>query len=818
MKTEISRRRFLQGSAALTVVAVSGAATALIEKEEHDKVASFGLRKTQWSDKLTEVPTLCEMCVNKCAAIARVEDGVITKLNPNPLFPKSRNMLCARGNAGIQALEDPDRLKYPLIRVGKRGEGKFKRVTWDEAYEHIKNKMVKILDEEKDNRSTIGYCAGEGMAEHTYVSFMQDKIGSSNFVNHATICLTTTIAGYTLTLGGYGQADLENAEYVIMAGANRAEAIVTPDTMDMFKRTKGRGAKLVVIDPRFTNTASHADKWLPIEVGTDLAFVLALTHVAISEGLYNKKFTQENMSDFEAYKKHILDKNYTPEWAEKITGIKANEIREVARDFMAHAPRSIYYQGRRTAWSFQDFQVRRAQAIFTAMGGGVDKKGGILFGKKLELGKHEIPSPSYFNAEPRIEKDKAAVVGTSGSWIAWRNTIIDGTAPYPVRAFFAYKQNPMLSVPNTSKTRQMLEKMDLVVVIDTMPSDTVMMADVVLPESHYLEREDPVKTFGGSEPSIALRKKVVDAKYDTKPVIEMMRELGEKLAKPLFEISKKYDEELQELIEDAQDEGGEEKVYKQEGYDLAEGYKHSQETINHHMVTSVYGEEAWKTLREKGIFYPDMDKYFKKKSVNTYQYYPEHKKSYSVIKGELDVEPYHDTCVDTKEIGVLKKEFRTATSKIACALYNLEKKKGVDAMPTWREELYTPTPQGRFRFITGRHGQFTQSGTSNNALLLDLMDENYLWINKRVAQEKGINFGDNIEVKSSIGAIQIKAYPTEKIGPNVVFFIHGFGAESSELTLAHHKGANDNMIIEDHYEKSFGSAAMHETIVDIRRV
>jgi len=360
----------------------------------------------------------------------------------------------------------------------------------------------------------------------------------------------------------------------------------------------------------------------------------------------------------------------------------------------------------------------------------------------------------------------------------------------------------------------MLEKMDLVGVIDTMPSDTVMMADVVLPESVYLEREDPVKTFGGAEPSIALRKKVVEAKHDTKPVIEIMQGLGEKLSKPLFEISKKYDETLKEEIA----ERGEEAVYKEDGYDLAEGYRHSQETINHHQVASVYGEEAWKRLREKGVFYPDMDKYFKKKSVNEYQYYPEHKKYYSVIEGDLINEPYHDTCVDTEEIAVLKKNFRTATKKIACALWNLEKKKGIDAMPTWRKELYNPTPKGKFKFITGRHAQFTQSGTANNALLLDLLPENHLWINKHIAEEKGIGLGDKIEVKSRIGTIEITAYPTEKIAENVVFFIHGFGAESSELTLAHHRGANDNLIIEDIYEKSFGSAAMHETIVEIRRV
>jgi thiosulfate reductase/polysulfide reductase chain A len=95
---------------------------------------SLGTTKTSNNKDVKLIPTLCEMCVNKCAAYARVENNIVTKLEPNPHFPKSQNMLCARGNAGIQALYDPDRLKYPLIRIGKRGDGKYKRVTWDEAY------------------------------------------------------------------------------------------------------------------------------------------------------------------------------------------------------------------------------------------------------------------------------------------------------------------------------------------------------------------------------------------------------------------------------------------------------------------------------------------------------------------------------------------------------------------------------------------------------------------------------------------------------------------------------------------------------------
>ncbi len=814
MKVEISRRKFLQGSVALSVAGGSVlSSSGVFAKEDKKRINSSPL--------IQKVPTVCEMCVNKCAAIATIKRGIVTKLDPNPRFPKSKNMLCARGDAGIHALYDPDRIKYPLIRTGERGDGKFRRASWDEAFTYIKDKLVKILDEEEDNRSCIGYCAGEGLAEHTFKTFMQSKIGSSNFINHASICLQTAVSGYATTLGGFGMADLENAKYVIMAGANRAEAIVTPDTMDMFKRTRGRGLKLVVVDPRFTNTAIHADDFLQIKPGTDLAFVLALTHVALSEEIYNREYVANNVNGFEEYKNHIISSGYTPEWAEKITGISAKTIRKVARDFMANAPQSIYYQGRRSTWAKNDFQLRRAQAIFSALGGGIDVKGGIVFGKKLPLASHEMGIPMYANAQSRIEKKEAAVIGGSGSWIAWRNMVIEKRTPYPVRAFFTYKQNPMLSVPNTAKTKKMLQMMDLVVTIDTMPSDTAMMSDVILPECTYLEREDPIKSFGGVEPAIVLRRKAIDPMYESKPVIEIMRGLGEVLSKPLWEITKKYDEDVQDELEgDGDEKVDEEEYYEENGFDLAEGFRETQEEINHHMFAKKYGEEAWKMLRKYGVYYPNMDKYFKKLDANNYEYYPENKKYYSTLKLSQEEKSNgydYDTCVNVKDIAILKRSFKTASKKVECVLKSMEKR-GIDAMPTWHDDWYVKIPEGKFKFITGRHAQFTQNATQNNIMLLELMPQNYLWINDKVAKKRGIKFGDLLEVKSKTGVVQIKAYPTPAILPEILFYIHGFGAKSKGYTFGYRNGASDNELIEDRIEPTLGSAIMHDTIVSIRKV
>jgi len=314
-----------------------------------------------------------------------------------------------------------------------------------------------------------------------------------------------------------------------------------------------------------------------------------------------------------------------------------------------------------------------------------------------------------------------------------------------------------------------------------------MLSDVILPECTYLERTDPVVSYGGIEPSIAQRNKVVDPMFESKPVMEIMRGLSSKLTKSLFEITKKYDEDVQMAIED----DGEEKVYAE--FDLTKPFAHDQEELNTHAVEKYEG--AADILKEKGVFYPNMNEYFKKVSVNEYEYYPEAKRAYSVRNNK----------------------FATPSGKIECSVPSLAKK-GIDAMPVWKSEYELAIPEGKFRFITGRHAQFTQSGTANNRMLLNLVPQNYAWINKRVAEKLGIKFGDKLEVSSKIGKTTIKAYPTEKIGPDTLFFVHGFGVYSKALSLGYNNGGNDAAIIEDGIEPMHGATCLHDTIVEIRKV
>ncbi|HHD80129.1 MAG TPA: thiosulfate reductase, partial [Campylobacterales bacterium] len=742
--------------------------------------------------KAEDIPVLCGMCVNKCAAFARVEDGVVTKLNPNPYFPKSRNMLCPRGNAGIQTTYDADRLKYPLIRIGERGDGQYKRVSWEQAYDAIVNGTDKfkglkqILDEEKDNRATIGYANGEGLSKEGFEVLVGQKIGTPNYVDEVSICLETAGGGFFSTIGTYPEIDFEHADYLVIAGANRAEAIITPDTLDMFRYTKGRGLKTVCIDPRFTNTAIKSDKWLPINPGTDLAFVLALTWIVFSENLQNEEYMKKYGVGYQEYKQHILSHKYTPEWAEPICGIKAKEIYTIAREFM-NAENPIYYPGRRSVFSANDYQLRRAMAIFQALSGNMDKKGGYIFGNRGLLPPEIINSPIYANTKERFDTEGIAFPTLkSGSWIVFRNMVLEGKNPYPVKAMLIRKHNPMMSVPNTAKTEEFLKKMELNVVIDILPTDTAMLADVILPEASYLERMSPVKSYGFLEPSVVMRKPAIKPLFETRTPEVIFKELGEKLSKPLFEVSKKHNSALQELIK----EKGEKVAFEEGGYNLAEPFETPIEEKNKEIITEVFGEKAWEIIDEKGVYYPDIEKYHKQLNPNDFEYYPKSKRKYTT-RGDM--------------LQVICKNDSLSTN-------------GIDAMPTWKDEWKFSVPAGKYRLITGRHAQFTQSGTQNNIMLRDLIPTNFVWINQREADKKGIKFGDMVEIKSEVGKIHLKAYPTEKIAPNQIFLLHGFGSESKGMEFAYGNGGNDAAIIKDDIEPMYGASVMHSTNCEIRKV
>ncbi len=528
LEKNLSRRRFMGlSSCALATVAVGSQIKVL-----------KSLAMTGEVGELTNLPskdvfTSCGMCVNKCGVIARVQNGIIQKLDPNPnFFIKSRGMLCARGNAGTKVVYDPDRLKYPLIRVegSKRGEGKFRRATWEEALDLVAKNMNDIAA--KYSRASVMFASSEGtFSEHFFLQ-LAECFGTPNTVRHPTLCLSSNIQGFGATYGTNPTPDVLNADYVIMSGANRSEALITPDSIDMLTGDGGK-RKLIYLDPRFTKTAAKADEWYPIKPGTDMAFILAMINVIVTEGLYDSAFIEEQTVGFDKLVPHIDP--YTPEWAAGECEIPAEDIRRIAREFANAAPKAVYYQGRRSSFMANDTQMRRAMAILNTIVGNWDTKGGMIPNSCIKLTNHDYIAPWYDEDIPgRLEGDAITYISEKdGSWPVLRDRAL-AADPYPIKGMMVYKQNVLGSVPNRAKSIQLIEQMDFVCTIDITMSDTAWYSDVVLPEATYLERNDPLECLGGIVPVVAFRQPCIEPMFESKESLWIIQQIAKRLSDEIY--------------------------------------------------------------------------------------------------------------------------------------------------------------------------------------------------------------------------------------------------------------------------------------------
>ncbi len=471
--------------------------------------------------------SVCDMCFNKCGLVALVEGDVVRKLDPNLKFTKSRGMLCARGNAGIDQLYSPDRLKHPLLRTGKRGEGKWQRISWDEAMDIAAEKLMELG--EKYTRCGTLFTAGADM-QSVFVHRLAEIYGSFNITSHESLCLLSNNRAFLDTYGEVPFPDVLNTKYVVMAGANRFEALVTPDSMDLMTAMQG-GCKLVVLDPRFTKTAALAHEWHAIAPGTDMAFMLALMHVLIFEELYDKAFVAEKTFGIDELREHV--RKYTPTWAEGECGIPAEDIARIAREMAAQAPRAMVYPGRRSSDYSDSSQIRRSFAIVNALLGNWDRPGGLLGARQVGL-KAGVPHHApWYDDNPFERADSGRVpmlIEEEGSFVIMRDAVLSGE-PYPVKGWFFYKTNPMGTAPDRAKTMAMFEAMEFVMCMDIMMTDSAWLADLVLPGQTYLERQDPASGLQGSSACacVVQRDPVVPSMYEARPVFEVCKELAKRL-------------------------------------------------------------------------------------------------------------------------------------------------------------------------------------------------------------------------------------------------------------------------------------------------
>ncbi|MCO1601883.1 thiosulfate reductase PhsA [Desulfosporosinus nitroreducens] len=747
----MKRRNFLKG-----VLYGTGATMALVGGfgtfNKLDSLKAEAIDK----DLETNVFSSCEMCRNQCPIAVKVKDGKVVKIDGHPDDAAFGGVICARGNAGPSLLYDPQRIKKPMIRTGERGEGKFKEVSWDEAYTYISDKLYNVKDQY--GGEAIALASRKGPHDWFFRSIGK-ALGSPNVFSHEATCPMTRSVALDTTFGNEAiAADYANTKYLISIGRNWFEGIHVAQTRAVSKALSN-GAKLVVLDPRFSITASKGE-WLPIKATTDLAFVMAMANILIQENLYDQNFISQYTEGFEKWAEEVKDK--TPEWAEKETGISKDKIIQITREFAAAKPQAILDFGWRTAYTPNDYQLRRAILIVNMMIGNLEVPGGYYRTKPANFLKDfpdqavhakvlgNITQPSF----PKASKgriDGTGVKGTPGQIIpAYDGAVgkivesILTEEPYPIRAWLVHRFNPYISLTESPRVLEAFKKLDLLVTCDVYMTDTAYFSDVVLPECTYLERYEPIFDMAGLTPKYVIRQPAVPLVYpDTKPYWQIYKELGEKMGLgDYFEFKDMEDFVTQQL--------------RPTGITLDK-------------------------MKEMGVWTPPgMNAFYVRAN---------------------DAKASMDTVLSnhSKKIEIFSVDVEEAT------------KQGVP------KYVSHPQPEeGKFRFVQGKVAVHTNAGTANVPILNELMPTNTLWMNPISCTKLSLKDGDEIVISSGLNEHKGKIKMTEGIRPDTVFCYHGFGRVSPELKRAFGKGINDNHLIPNEIGE-VGNTVTSTTFVTVRK-
>ncbi len=511
----ITRRKFLKGSAA------GGAA---LMATQYLSFNSWASEKAQ--DGETKVtPTLCDACGNWCGINVYTKDGRIWKAQGNPKAGNNRGRMCAKGHGFLHEVYNPDRIKGPLKRVGPN---KFEPITWEQAYKEIGEKIKDISS--KHGPESL-FLVTHPQANYSLTKRFMSALGSPNVFSHGSTCFMPRNIGWWLTVGkSKPEMDIENTRMLVLVGRNPGAGLNLGQLSRMSKG-KDKGAKIVVIDPRFSEVASMADQWIRIRPGTDLALMLAVANVMIQEGIYQKEFVEKHTTGFDQFSDGV--KEYTPEWAEKITDVPKGTIIALARELAHAAPRAIIHRGYHGAMGTQyknSLQLVRAVGCVTGLLGNFEKLGGMYFPPKPKLGdldEEKHPSPPAVKgpmADGTGDPERYPLVPSGhGMTQAIPELAIQGK----LKAGFVYHTNPLRTAPNPARIIEGYKKLDLLVGFDYVLSETASVCDYILPESFYLERDDVIYTHHSiKSKQVATRQPTVKPLYDTKPFYTIIKEMA----------------------------------------------------------------------------------------------------------------------------------------------------------------------------------------------------------------------------------------------------------------------------------------------------
>ena len=465
---------------------------------------------------LKGVPSVCEICRARCGIIGFLEGNQLYKIGGNPRHPNSRGHICARGLAGVNMEYDPERLLFPMIRRGQRGDGEWEKISWGKAFEEIASRLS-ALRRSETTESLLFHAAGE---EPLLAKRFLGAFGRSVVVDEEGLHQLNRVVAQRLTWGAeVAVPDMAHTRYILNFGSNPYE------THESYVGLVGRltearvdkGAKLVTFDPRLSKTAGNSDEWFPIRPGTDAIVALAMAHVIMKSGLWDRDFleTWTNMSP-EGLTAHLSQ--YTPETAEEVSGIRASDITRIALEF-ARAKPATTLSGGGLVKHYNGVHNERCVALLNAMTGNIDIRGGYCLPRSYNLG----------------EQEQVPVVNAGGS-VGFQTVpaqqaiakIKEGSIR--CRLYFCHKSNPAYANPNKNLVNEVLkdeERVPYLVVMDTHMSETADLADLVLPAATYLESWGLVSPPAlDGVPFVALRQPILKPLGKSRSLDDVLLELA----------------------------------------------------------------------------------------------------------------------------------------------------------------------------------------------------------------------------------------------------------------------------------------------------
>ena len=801
--SKTSRRDFLKG----TVATVLGGNLLAATQAEAKTVthADFGIEK--------KVPLLCRMCAQFCPMLATVRDGRIVRMEANMGTPYGG--ICGRGRAAMGALYDPDRIKTPLIRVGERGEGKFRRASWDEALDLVASKL-KTLALENDQKA-VAFLPRFNSAPEIDSNFFK-IYGTPNIVGYGDVCFgngltvgLSAVVGGNLASGipeqstGAISPDYEHAKYGVLLQRNPGGALVCHAWGTMFGMGKRNGLEVYVVDPRKPSEAGETDAhWVPIRPGTDGPFLLGLMHEIFKnnyfDAAYLAKHTNSDMlidtltglpvktrileKEEKGKKEEILDyfvasetgfgfksetptsllfgahtleiegktftcksalqmmkdevAQYSPEWTQEQTTIPAQTIKDIAKKLNVTKPACFIERGYRSERYASSLREKLLITQINVLLGAFGVKGGVFYNRSVKTSSYmqapKVKDPSI--SKYYLKNDPDAIFMSDKHYRrTWVKTLLS-EKPYKQKVAIFSGQNLVGGSSGSKEIVQGLLSLEMIVAISPFLNETIMYADIVLPDCTFMERDEAINTsYKTPIPTLGVNRKAVEPLYESKDGYWIIMQLAKRTLSP--EVFEQYFGEFERE--------GMMSIWKKQYSKLSGLNEKEMATIP--PLESILNGRVWAGEKHYGI------------------------RAKGTPTGKLEL---YSTFLANKHAELLATNFKYAEYASPLPVYN---------KPFWLEQK-NALGKNEFIPITGFHplGSFTGQQTKNNTLLKTINETTQtdaVFINAKKGLALGLKTNDLVEIinieRPEMVSIS-KVILSEVVHPDALFCYYGTGA------------------------------------------